>query len=56
MKHSLLRINIALFVTLFSLMAGIDVQANDSIELSGDILVVALPIAAVGLTTGFKDG
>jgi hypothetical protein len=56
MKHRILRINISLFVTLFGLIAGIDVQAYDRIELAGDVLVFALPIAAAGLTLGFKDG
>jgi len=55
MKHRLLRISIPLFVTLFGLMAGIDVLANDRIELAGNVLVFALPIAAAGLTLGFKD-
>ena len=56
MKHRILRINIALFVMLFGLMAAIDVQANDGIEVAGDILVVALPADTVGLTIGLKDG
>jgi len=56
MKHRILRIKILLFLTLFSLIAGIDVQAYDRIELAGDVLVVALPVAAAGLTLGFKDG
>jgi membrane-associated phospholipid phosphatase len=56
MKHRILRINISLFVALFGLIAGIDVQAYDRIELAGDVLVFALPIAAAGLTLGFKDG
>jgi len=56
MKHRILRINISLFVALFVLIAGIDVQAYDRIELAGDVLVFALPIAAAGLTVGFKDG
>jgi membrane-associated phospholipid phosphatase len=56
MKHRILRINISLFVTLFGLIGGIDVQAYDRIELAGDVLVFALPIAAAGLTLGFKDG
>jgi membrane-associated phospholipid phosphatase len=59
MKHRILRISISLFVTLFALIAGIDVQADDRlddrIELAGDVLVFALPIAATGLTLGFKD-
>jgi hypothetical protein len=56
MKHRILRINISLFVALFGLIAGIDVQAYDRIELAGDVLVFALPIAAASLTLGFKDG
>jgi len=56
MKHRILRINISLFVTLFGLIAGIDVQAYDRIELAGKVLGFALPIAAAGLTLGFKDG
>jgi len=35
MKHRILRITVALFVMLFVLMAGIDVQANDGIEVAG---------------------
>ena len=38
MKHRILRINISLFVTLFGLIAGIDVQAYDRIELAGNVL------------------
>ena len=56
MKHRILRINISLFVTLFGLIVGIDVQAYDNIELAGDVLVIALPAAAAGLTLGFRDG
>ena len=41
---------------LFVLIADIDVQAYDRIELAGDVLVVALPVAAAGLTLDFKDG
>ncbi len=55
MKHRILRIIIFLFVTLFGLIAGIDVQAYDNIALTGDVLVFALPVAATGLTFGFKD-
>lgn len=55
MKCRFLLINIALLVTLYNLMGGTEVQANDRIELAGDILVVALPVAAVGLTISLKD-
>lgn len=56
MKHRILRINISLFVTLFDLIAGIDVQAYDRIEVAGNVFVIALPIAEAGLTLGVKDG
>ena len=56
MKYRILRTGISLFVTLFGLMSGIDVQADDRIELAGNVLVFALPIAAAGLTLGFQDG
>jgi membrane-associated phospholipid phosphatase len=56
MKHRILWINISLFIMLFGLMAGINAQAYDRIEQAGDVLVVALPVAAAGLTLGFKDG
>jgi membrane-associated phospholipid phosphatase len=59
MKHRYLLINISLSVMLFSLMTGFDAQADDllddRIELAGDVLVFALPMAAAGLTFGFKD-
>jgi membrane-associated phospholipid phosphatase len=55
MRHSIPRISILLFATLFSLFTGIYAQANDRIELAGKILVFALPIAAAGLTIGFQD-
>lgn len=55
-KHHVRRINIPLFVVLFGLIAGVDVQANDNIELAGDVLMIALPSAASGLTLGFRDG
>jgi hypothetical protein len=53
MKHRVLRVNISLFIALFGLIGSIDVQAYDRIELAGDVLVFALPIAAAGLTLGF---
>jgi membrane-associated phospholipid phosphatase len=60
MNDRILRINISLCVALFGLIAGIDAQADerfdDRIELAGNVLVFALPIAAAGLTLGFKDG
>jgi hypothetical protein len=41
-------------------MGGIDVQADDRfddrVELAGNVLMVALPVTAAGLTLGFKDG
>lgn len=56
MRHSTLRTNILLVVMLYCLTACVTVQAADSIETAGDILMIALPVAAAGLTLGFKDG
>ena len=41
---------------LYCLAAGVDVQAAGSIETAGDVLMIALPTAAAGLTLGFRDG
>jgi membrane-associated phospholipid phosphatase len=35
---------------------GFNVQAADSIETAGNILVIALPVAAAGLALSFRDG
>ena len=56
MKHNILRTNILLFVMLYCLAAGVDVQAAGSIETVGDVLMIALPTTAAGLTLGFRDG
>lgn len=56
MKHNIIRINIILFVMLCCTIGGVDVQAADGIETAGDILAIALPATAVGLTIGFRDG
>jgi membrane-associated phospholipid phosphatase len=56
MKHSALRTNILLFVMLSCLADSVSVQAADRIETAGDVLMIALPAAAAGLTLGFKDG
>jgi membrane-associated phospholipid phosphatase len=56
MKHSIIRANVLLFVVLFGIAVGVDVQAAGSIETAGDVLVIALPAAAAGLTLGFRDG
>jgi membrane-associated phospholipid phosphatase len=55
MKRRILRISVSLSVTLFVLIAGIDVKAYDRIGSAGNVLVFALPVAAAGLTLGFKD-
>ena len=41
---------------LFLLSIGVDVHAGDSIETTGDVLVIVLPAAAAGLTLGSRDG
>jgi membrane-associated phospholipid phosphatase len=56
MKHCHIRSCILLFGMLICLAIAVDVQAYDRIELAGDVLMVALPIAAAGMTLGFKDG
>ena len=56
MKHNIIRTNILLFVMLYCTAVGVDVQAAGSIETAGDILVIALPAAAAGMTLGFRDG
>lgn len=56
MKPRIYYIAISILVTLASLAAAADVKAKDSIELAGDVLLIALPVAAVGLVIGLKDG
>lgn len=56
MKHSIIRTYILLLVILCGIAAGVDVQAAGSIETAGDVLMIALPAAAAGLTLGFRDG
>jgi membrane-associated phospholipid phosphatase len=55
MKQHILRINILLFVMLYCISVSADVQAADNIETAGDVLMIALPAAAAGLTLGFRD-
>jgi membrane-associated phospholipid phosphatase len=55
MKHYILKMNIMLFVMLFCLTLNVSVQASDSIETAGDVLLIILPATAAGLTLGFKD-
>lgn len=56
MKHNMLRTIIILFVILNFIAAGVDVRADDGIETAGNILTIALPVAAAGLTLGLWDG
>ena len=56
MKHSIIKTNILLLVMLYCIAVGVDVQAAGSIETAGDVLMIALPTAAAGLTLGFRDG
>jgi membrane-associated phospholipid phosphatase len=55
-KASIIRANILPFVLLFCIAVSVDVQAASSIEIAGDVLMIALPTAAAGLTLGFRDG
>jgi membrane-associated phospholipid phosphatase len=52
----MIRIYMLLLVMLYCIAVGVDVQAADSIETAGDVLLVALPAAAAALTLGFRDG
>src|SRR5271157_2793009 len=56
MKHNILRTIILLFVIVYFITAGVDVRADDSIETAGNVLTIALPAAAIGLTLGLRDG
>ena len=56
MKNDILRTIILLFVILNFIAAGVDVRADDGIETAGNILTIALPVAAAGLTLGLWDG
>ena len=55
MKQYILHTNIVLFVMLFCLTCSVSVQAGDSIETAGDVLLIILPATAAGLTVGLKD-
>jgi membrane-associated phospholipid phosphatase len=56
MKHHILQIHILLFVILCCLSVSADVRAAGNIETAGDVLMIALPAAAAGLSLGFRDG
>lgn len=48
-------INILILVILFCMASVFDVLASDGIETAGDVLTIALPVAAAGMTVGLKD-
>ena len=56
MKRCPLRFNVWLFIMLFVLSTGVDVQAGGSIESAGDVLMFILPASAASLTLVYKDG
>jgi membrane-associated phospholipid phosphatase len=49
-------VKIVVLTMLISLVPSLYVNANDSIEVAGDVLVYILPATAGGLTTARKDG
>jgi membrane-associated phospholipid phosphatase len=55
MKQYILQANLMLFILLLCLIFSFSVQASDSIETAGDVLMIILPATAAGLTVGFKD-
>ncbi len=56
MKRCYLQSYLWLFIMLFVLSTGVNVQAGDSIESAGDLLMYLLPASAAGLTLVYKDG
>lgn len=56
MNQCRLLFNVWLFIMLFVLSTGVDVQAGGSVESAGDALRFILPASAAVLTIVFKDG
>ena len=56
MKALIVRIRILFLAMLISLTSSIYVQANDGIEVAGDVLTYLLPATAGGLSLVYKDG
>ncbi|MCG6535873.1 MAG: phosphatase PAP2 family protein [Syntrophales bacterium LBB04] len=52
----MLRVKILVLAMLICFTSSVYVQANDGIEVAGDVLAGLLPAAAGGLTLGYKDG
>jgi membrane-associated phospholipid phosphatase len=55
MKYNILKMNLIIFVMLLCFTLYNSVQASDSIETAGDVLMIMLPATAAGLTLGFRD-
>jgi membrane-associated phospholipid phosphatase len=56
MKPFIVRARILVLAMLICFTSSIYVQANDGIEVAGDVLTYLLPATAVGLSLGYKDG
>jgi membrane-associated phospholipid phosphatase len=56
MKPFIVRARILVPSILICITSSIHVQANDGIEVAGDVLAYLLPATAGGLTLGYKDG
>jgi membrane-associated phospholipid phosphatase len=56
MKAIIVRIRIFFIATLICLTTSIYVQANDGIEVAGDVFTYLLPAASAGLNLFYRDG
>ncbi len=56
MKPFIVRARMVVLAILSCFTSSIDVQANDGIEVAGDVFTYLLPATAVGLSVGYKDG
>ena len=56
MNRALLRLPILLCAALVCLVTAVPVEANDGIEVAGEVLTFLLPAAAGGAVIGHKDG
>lgn len=56
MKPSLLQARILVLAILICFTSTIYAQANDGIEVAGNVFAALLPVTAGGLSLGYKDG
>lgn len=56
MHQRTLQITMLFIITALTLTTVTPAQAADGVELAGDVLAIALPVAAAGVTLGHRDG